>query len=64
MSDATKEYVILLDDIIRLNLDKIFSIFTYDKISAFTFKFTRDAELDLDDDITVSFMEKIEKSIK
>lgn len=64
MSGLEREYVILLDDIIRLNLDGIFSIFTYDKISAFTFKFTRDAELDLDDDITVSFMEKIEKSIK
>ncbi len=64
MSSLGREYVILLDDIIRLNLDAIFSIFTYDKISAYTFKFTRDAELDLDDDITVSFMEKIEKSIK
>ena len=32
--------------------------------SYYAFKFTRDAELDLDDDITVSFMEKIEKSIK
>lgn len=64
MSDGDKEYVILLDDIIRLNLDSIFSIFFYDKASAYTFKFTRDAELDLDDDITVSFMEKIEKSIK
>lgn len=64
MSTGDKEYVILLDDIIRLNLDSIFSIFFYDKAKAYTFKFTRDAELDLDDDITVSFMEKIEKSIK
>lgn len=64
MSDGDKEYVILLDDIIRQNLDSIFSIFFYDKVKAYTFKFTRDAELDLDDDITVSFMEKIEKSIK
>ncbi len=64
MNSLDKDYIILLDDIIRLNLDSIFSIFTYDKISAFTFKFTRDAELDIDDDITVSFMEKIEKSIK
>jgi polyphosphate kinase len=64
MSGNDKEYVILLDDIIRLNLDAIFSIFHYDRISAYTFKFTRDAELDIDDDITVSLMEKIEKSIK
>lgn len=64
ISEDGKEYVILLDDIIRLNLDAIFSIFHYDRISAYTFKLTRDAELDIDDDITISLMEKIEKSIK
>lgn len=64
MSEDGKEYIILLDDIIRLNLDLIFSLFRYDTISAYTFKFSRDAELDLDDDISVSFMEKIQESIK
>lgn len=64
MSDGEKQYIILLDDIIRLNLNSIFSIFNYDHISAYTFKFTRDAELDLDDDISVSFMEKIVRSVK
>jgi polyphosphate kinase len=59
-----KEYVILLDDIIRLHLKSIFSIFTFTKIEAFTFKFTRDADLNLDDDLTISLIEKIEKSIK
>jgi polyphosphate kinase len=56
--------VILIDDIIRLNLKDIFSIFKPAKVSAYTFKFTRDAELDLDDDITLPFIEKIEKSLK
>lgn len=64
MSEGEKQYIILLDDIIRLNLNSIFSIFNYDQISAYTFKFTRDAELDLDDDISVSFMEKIVRSVK
>lgn len=64
MKEEEKEFVILLDDIIRLNLNSIFSIFTFDTITAHTFKFTRDAELDLDDDISMSFMEKIMKSIK
>ncbi len=64
ISENDEEFVILIDDIIRLNLDLIFSIFKYDSIDAYTFKFTRDAELDLDDDISVSFMEKIRKSIK
>lgn len=56
--------VILLDDIIRLNLREIFSIFDPVAIDAYTFKFTRDAELDLDDDISTSYFEKIEQSIK
>lgn len=64
IKEDNKEYVILLDDIIRLNLKNIFSIFNYDTVEAYTFKFTRDAELDLDDDISVSFLEKIEKSLK
>lgn len=64
IKDENSQYVILIDDIIRLQLKNIFSIFPFDKIEAFTFKFTRDAELDLDDDITVSFIEKIEKSLK
>jgi len=64
ISEDDRENIILLDDIIRLNLDAIFSIFNYQKIEAFTFKFSRDAELDLDDDISTSFIEKIQKSIK
>lgn len=56
--------VILIDDIIRLNLFEIFRIFKPKKVSAYTFKFTRDAELDLDDDLTLPFIEKIEKSLK
>jgi len=62
--DDGKEFVILLDDIIRLHLKSIFSIFAFNKIEAFTFKFTRDADLNLDDDLTISLIEKIEKSIK
>jgi polyphosphate kinase len=64
LKEQDKEYVILTDDIIRLHLNEIFSIFPFEKIDAFTFKFTRDAGLDLDDDLSVSLIEKIEKSIK
>ena len=62
--EGEKQKVILIDDIIRLNLDSIFSIFTYHKIEAYTFKFTRDAELNLDDDISTSLKDKVEQSIK
>ena len=55
--------VILIDDIIRHNLKDIFYIFNFDAIDAYTFKITRDAELDIDDDISQSFLEKMKKSV-
>lgn len=56
--------VILIDDIIRLNLNRLFHIFEYEQIEAYTFKFTRDAEIDFDDDFSVSMIEKMKKGIK
>jgi polyphosphate kinase len=64
LESAKDKGVILIDDIIRLHLADIFPIFSFDTIEAFTFKFTRDAELNLDDDVSMSFIEKMEKSIK
>jgi polyphosphate kinase len=56
--------IILLDDIIRYCLEDIFSIFNYDKFNAYTIKFTRDAELDIDNDVSRNFMELISESLK
>ncbi len=56
--------IILIDDIIRFNLKSIFSTIPSDQIQAFEFKFTRDAELNIDEDISTSLYEKIEKSLK
>ncbi|MGB1151916.1 MAG: polyphosphate kinase 1, partial [Schleiferiaceae bacterium] len=39
-----KQFVMYLDDVLRLNLDSIFYVFKYDKIEAHTVKITRDAE--------------------
>ncbi|MFA7273602.1 MAG: polyphosphate kinase 1 [Crocinitomicaceae bacterium] len=64
LKDGDKHQVIMMDDIIRLNLKSIFSIFNFEEIEAYTFKFTRDAELNLDDDLSENFIEKIEKSVK
>ena len=57
-------FIIMLDDVIRFGLKEIFSIFDFDTFQAYTIKQTRDAELDIDDDVTKSFFEKISKSIK
>jgi len=56
--------IILLDDVIRFCLDDIFSVFTYEKIESYTVKITRDAELDIDSDISKSLMEKVSRSVK
>ena len=62
--EGDKQYVIILDDLIRHCLQSIFSIFKYESISAHMIKITRDAELDIDSDLSRSFIEKISKSVK
>ena len=59
-----KTYIIMLDDVIRYGLKEIFAIFEYDTFEAYTIKLTRDAEIDIEDDVTKSFFEKISKSIR
>ena len=56
--------IILLEDIIRFCLPNIFSFFGYDRFSAHTIKVTRDAEIDIDNDVSTSLIQKIEKGIK
>ena len=58
-----KKFIILLDDVIRHNLCKVFSIFEYDTYEAHAIKITRDAELDIDNDVSKSLLEKIAKGV-
>lgn len=59
-----KNYIIILDDLIRFCLDDIFTMFDYNAISAHMIKITRDAELDIDNDLSKSFIEKISSSVE
>ena len=59
-----KQYLIMLDDLIRYNLSSIFNIFDYESISANMIKITRDAQLDIDSDMSKSMLEKIATSVK
>ena len=59
-----KKYIMLLDDIIRFNLLTAFEMLRPKKVDAYTFKITRDAELDLDNDISKSYMESMKKGLK
>lgn len=63
-SEKGKTSIILLDDVIRFGLPYIFSIFGYDTFDAYTIKITRDAELDMDNDVQKSFLEIMAESIK
>ncbi len=59
-----KKYIMLVDDVIRYNLNNIFNIFDYESISAFMIKITRDAQLDIDSDMSKSMLQKIATSVK
>jgi polyphosphate kinase len=59
-----EHHIILLEDVIRFNLPDIFFYFGYDQYSAHVFKVTRDAEIDIDNDISTSLIQKIEKGLK
>jgi|JFJP01.1.fsa_nt_gi polyphosphate kinase len=63
-SIGEKQYIMLLDDVIRYNLSSIFNIFEYESISAHMIKITRDAQLDIDSDMSKSMLQKIATSVK
>ncbi|QHI36001.1 Polyphosphate kinase [Kordia antarctica] len=63
-SEGDKQYLIILDDLIRDSLGNIFNIFDYESLSAHMIKITRDAELDIDNDLSKSFIQKISTSVK
>ena len=62
--EGDKQYIIILDDLIRYCLHNLFNIFKYERISAHMIKISRDAELDIDSDLSRSFIDKISKSVK
>ncbi len=58
------KFVIFLDDIIRFGLKDIFFIFDFDDFAAYTIKLTKDAELELADDISESYIDKLSRSLQ
>lgn len=57
------KFLILLDDIIRYSLEDIFFIFEHDSIEAYSIQLTRDAELDLDKEVSDKFIDSLSKSL-
>lgn len=62
--EKEKQFIILLDDVIRFMFKDLFSIFDFDKYEAFTIKITRDAEFTLDLDIPEPLVKKMNKALK
>lgn len=63
-SEKDEKNVMLLEDVITVMLPEIFSSFGFDDFQAHSFKVTKDAEFDLDNDIKTNLAQKIEKGIK
>lgn len=63
-SKPNEHTLILMEDVIRFCLPYIFSYFGYDVFSSHIIKVTRDAEIDIDNDIETSVIQKLEKALK
>lgn len=62
--EGDKQCLMMLDDLIRYHFHLIFSLFNYEQIEAHMVKITRDAELDIEEDVGKSYIEKIINSVK
>ena len=62
--EGGKQNLMMLDDLIRYHFHLIFSMFNYDSIEGHMIKITRDAELDIEEDVGKSYVEKIIDSVK
>lgn len=63
-TEGEKQNIMMLDDLIRYHFHLIFSMFNYDSIEGHMIKITRDAELDIEEDVGKSYVEKIIDSVK
>lgn len=63
-SKSNRKSIILLEDVIRFCLPSIFPFFKYDHYSTAVIKLTRDAEMDIDNDISLNVIDQIRKGLK
>jgi len=59
-----RNLVMYLDDVIRYCLADIFSVHGFIDFKAYTIKFTRDAELDIDTNVSKSFLEAVSEGLR
>lgn len=61
--EGQNHYVMYLDDVLRAGLPLLFPGLTTSDLEAYSFKFTRDAEMDVEGDPTLGFMQKIRRGV-
>ncbi|WP_300728035.1 RNA degradosome polyphosphate kinase [uncultured Bacteroides sp.] len=59
-----KSYLMYLDDVVRCCLPLVFEGLGYNTFDAYAFKFTRDAEMEIDNDLRTGTLQKISKGVK
>ena len=59
-----RSYLMYVDDIIRCCLPLVFEGLGYTDFKAYAFKFTRDAEMEIDNDLRTGTLQKISKGVK
>ena len=64
LPDKDEKKMMYLDDVIRYCLPMIFSGLDYENFEAYAFKFTKDAEMEIDNDLRNGMLQKISKGVK
>ena len=59
-----RSYLMYLDDVVRCCLPLVFEGLGFTSFEAYTFKFTRDAEMEIDNDLRTGILQKISKGVK
>ncbi|TDO24341.1 polyphosphate kinase 1 [Pedobacter duraquae] len=57
------KFIILAEDIIKYCLDDIFYVFNYTELDAYSIQVTRDAELDIDKNVSDKFIDELKTSL-
>ncbi len=59
-----RHYLMYMDDVVRCCLSLIFVGMEYEHFEAYSFKFTKDAEMEIDNDLRNGMLQKISKGVK
>lgn len=63
-SEGKNKDIILLEDIIRFNLPNLFAPFGFNRFLGYIIKVTRDAELEMDNDVNTNLIDELERGLK